>query len=206
MSNHTLILPIARQVELVLVSLASWAFFEYHLWLNLCFQKGHLLSSAMCLPLQLMHLKVWGHGSPLAVSSLGELSLKLALQHYTKSLWCSNLWGPLHFWHFEPWAWHKNVEWPHFQQLWHQGTLGFMLVALMVVTYLPKLKEWFISNFALDSFWESQISNQMIAMSDLGEALITLDFAVRFTGSNSSRYFMVVVMSSPVSLLPLGCI
>ena len=48
------------------------------------------------------------------------------------------------------------------------------------------------------------MSNQMIAMSDLREALMTLGFAAKFTGSNSSRYFMVVVMSSPVSLLPLG--
>ena len=50
------------------------------------------------------------------------------------------------------------------------------------------------------------MSNQIMAMSDLGEALITLGFAARFTGSNSSRCFMVVIMSSPVSLLPLGCI
>ena len=50
------------------------------------------------------------------------------------------------------------------------------------------------------------MSNQMMAMSDLGEALITLGFTVRFIGSNSSRYFMVVVMSLLVSLLPLGCI
>jgi len=160
----------------------------------------------MCSPLQLMHLKLWRHGSPLVVSSLGGFSLKLALLHHARSLWCSSLWGPLHFWHLEPWAWHEKVEWPHFQQLWHWGTPGFMLVALIVAIYLPKLKEWFISSFALEPFWESQMSNQIMVMSDLGEALITLGFAMRFTGSNSSRYFMVVVMSSPVSLLPLGCI
>ena len=50
------------------------------------------------------------------------------------------------------------------------------------------------------------MSNQMMAMSDLGEALITLGFAARFIGSNSSSCFMVVVMLSPVSLLLLGCI
>ena len=159
----------ARQVELALVSLASCAFFECHSRLNLCFQKGHLLSSAMCSPLQLMHLKLWGHGLPLVVSSLGGFSLELALQYHARSLWCSSLWGPLHFWHLEPWAWHEKVEWPHFQQLWHWGTLGFMLVVLIMVIYLPKLKEWFISSFALEPFWESQMSNQMMAMSDLGE-------------------------------------
>ena len=50
------------------------------------------------------------------------------------------------------------------------------------------------------------MSNQTIAISDLGEVLMTLGFAVKFTGSNNSRYFMVVVMSLPVSLLLLGCI
>ena len=47
------------------------------------------------------------------------------------------------------------------------------------------------------------MSNQMMAMSDLGEALITLGLVARLTGSNISSCFMVVVMSS---LLPLGCI
>ena len=81
-----------------------------------------------------------------------------------------------------------------------------MLVALMVAIDLPKLKKWFISNFALDLFWEFQISNQMIVILDLGEVLMTLDFAVRATGSNSSKCFMVFVMSLPVSLLLLGYI
>jgi len=164
----------ARQVELALVSLAFCAFFECYSRLNLYFQKGHLLSFAMCSPLQLMHLKLWGHGSPLAVSNLGGFSLKLILQYHTRSLWYSSLWEPLHFWHLEPWAQHENMKWPHFQQLWYWGTLGFMLVALIVAIYLPKLKEWFISSFALDLFWESQMSNQMMAMLDLGEALMTI--------------------------------
>jgi len=81
-----------------------------------------------------------------------------------------------------------------------------MLVALIVAMYLPKLKEWFISNFAFELFWESQMSNQMMAMSDLEEALMTLGFTTRFIGLNSSRCFMVVVMSSLVSLLSLGYI
>ena len=46
--------------------------------------------------------------------------------------------------------------------------------------------------------------NQIMAMSNLGEALIILGFAARFTPSKNSRCFMVVVMLSLVSLLPLG--
>jgi len=111
---------------------------------------------------------------------------------YTISLWCSNLWDLLYFWHFEQWAWHKNVEWPYFQQLWYWKTPGFMLVALMVAMDLPKLKEWFISSFALDLFWESQISNQMIAISDLEETLMTLGLATRVTDSNSFIWLMTL--------------
>jgi len=56
------------------------------------------------------------------------------------------------------------------------------------------------------SIFRIPMSNQMIAMSDLEEALMTLGFAARFTGSNNSRCFIVVMMSLPVSLLLLGCI
>ena len=30
------------------------------------------------------------------------LVFSFALQHQAISLWCSSLWGLLHFWHFEP--------------------------------------------------------------------------------------------------------
>ena len=46
----------------------------------------------------------------------------------------------------------------------------------------------------------------MIAISDLGEALMTLGLAMRVTDSNSFKWFMVLVMSLPVSLLPLDYI
>jgi len=147
-------------------------------------------------------------GVPLhwAVSRQEGSNLGLALQHHAKSLWCSSLCGLLHFWHLDPWALQEKVKWPHFQQLWHWGTPGFMFVALMVAMYLLKLKEWLISNLALEPLWESQISNQIIAMSDLGEALMILGLATREIFENISVWLMKLLTSLLFSLLPLGCI
>ena len=107
--DHRFLLPILRQIELVLISQASCAFFECHLWLNQFLQNGYLALSAKCLPLQLMHLKEWGHSSPAFILSLRGFVLKFALQHYVRSLWCSTLWEPLHFWHFDPCEWQAKV-------------------------------------------------------------------------------------------------
>ena len=109
----------AEWVELARISLSSCAFLVCHSLLNLCFQNGHLGSSARWDSLQLRHLKLWGHGSPAFVSNLGGLVLKLALQHHAMSLWCSSLCGPLHFWHFALCERHANVVWSHFQQFLH---------------------------------------------------------------------------------------
>ena len=196
----------ARQVELALISQASWAFFVCHSQLKWCFQKGHIWLSAKWSPLQLMHLKVWGHSLPCLVSNLGGLVLGLALQHQAISLWRSGLCGPLHFWHPEPWALHEKVEWLHFQQLWHCRMLGFILVPLIVAMYWQKLKEWLISSLALEPFWESQTSSHTIAMSDLGNALMTLGFEASETVSNRVECLIELTISSWVSLLPLGWI
>ena len=83
---------------------------------------------------------------------------------------------------------------------------GFMFVAFMVAMYLPKLKEWLISSLALDPLRESQISNQIIAMLDLGEALMILGLAAREIFSNISVQLMRLLTSSLFSLLLLGCI
>ena len=153
--------PAARRIELALISLASWAFFECHSQLKWCFQNGHLVSSTMWSPLQLTHLNVWGHSLPCLVSRWGGFSLKLALQYQAKSLWFLILWGPLHFWHFEPWALHEKVVWPHFQQLWHCGTPGFILVPLKVAIYLLKLTEWLMSVLALELFCKERSPKQV---------------------------------------------
>ena len=71
--------------------------------------------------------------------------------------------------------------------------------------YLPKLKEWLISNFALELFCKSQISNQTIVMSNLGKALIILGLAIREIDLNNPVCFMKLVISLLVSLLPLDC-
>ena len=147
-------------------------------------------------PLQLMHLKEWGHSKPLAVSRHGGLSLGFALQHPARFLWCSSLWGPLHFWHLELCALQEKVEWPHFQQLWHWGMPGFMLVALMVAICLPRLKKRLIRSLAFEPFWVSQMSNQIMAISNLGEALMILGLAAREMFSKSSMCFIKSVTLS----------
>ena len=149
-----------------------------------------------------MHLKEWGHGSPWAVLSRGGFSLGLALQHHAWSLRCSNLYSPLYFWHRDPWALQEKVEWPHFQQLWHWGTPGFMLVALTVAIYQSKLKEWLINSLALEPFWVSYISNHMIAISNLENALIMWGLVVRGIFSKRSMCFMKSMTFSLVILLP----
>ena len=116
----------------------------------------------------------WGHGSPFFVSNLGGLILSFALQHHPKSQWFSDLWGPLHLTHFDPWILHKNVTWPHFQQFLHWGTPGFMFASQIVAICLLTLKHLLISIFALLPLWTSQMSIYTIDMSDLGDTLITL--------------------------------
>jgi len=100
---HKFLPPIARQVELALISWVSWTFLMCHSQLKWYFQNGHLVLLAICSPLQLIHLKVCGCGSSGLVSNLEGLIFGLALQYHAIFLWCSSLWGPLHFWHLDPW-------------------------------------------------------------------------------------------------------
>jgi len=121
-----------ERMEFDWLSRISAYFLMCHSLWKRCLQNGQEFESAWWSPLQFEHLKEWGHGSPFLVSSLGGLILSLALQHHPNSLWCSDLWGPLHFMHFDPWMQHENVEWPHFQQFLHWGTPGFILAPLIV--------------------------------------------------------------------------
>ena len=161
--------------------------------------KRTLVGVGLVVALQLEHLNEWGHGSPFLVSSLGGLILVFALQHQPNSLWCSDLWGPLHLTHLAPWILHENVECPHFQQFLHWGTPGFMLAPQMVAMKLPTLKHLLISIFVLEPLWTSQISNQTIAMSDFGDTLITLSFDAREMLLKMWFCLRVVSMFSEVS-------
>ena len=75
--------------------------------------------------------------------------------------------------YLDSWILYKNIVCPHFQQFLHCGTPGFMLAPLIVVIYLPMLKHWLIKLLALLPLWMSQMSIQMIDMSDFGNTLIT---------------------------------
>ena len=46
LNNYILGLLTAKRIELALISWSSCDFFECHSLLNLCFQNGHLVSSA----------------------------------------------------------------------------------------------------------------------------------------------------------------
>ena len=131
--NHWLdLLFPSEQIDCDLFSWISAYFFTCHSLLNWCLQNGQWLESAWWSPLQLEHLNAWGHGSPFFVSNLGRLVLAFALQHQLNSLWCLDLWGPLHLTHLAPCILHEKVECSYFQQFLHWGTLGFMFAPLMV--------------------------------------------------------------------------
>ena len=131
--NHCLLAPFTlERIDWDLFSWISVYFLTCHSLLKQCLQKGQMFELAWWSPLQLEHLKVWGHGLPFLVSSLGGLILALALQHQPNSLWCSDLWGPLHLTHLAPWIQHEKVEWPYFQQFLHWGTPRFILAPLIV--------------------------------------------------------------------------
>ena len=169
-------------LEWIDVLLASWSLvysLECHSLLKQCFQKGHSTESAQWEPLQLIYLNECGHSLPFLVSSLGGLSLLLALQHYAKSRWLSVRCGPLHLVHLESWIWQTPVVCPYFQQFLHWGAPGFMLVSLTIVMILPTLNHLLMIFFALLLFYVSQISIQTIATSDLGETLMTLSLDAR---------------------------
>jgi len=72
---------------------------------------------------------------------------------------------------------------------------GFMLVPLIVAMYLLKLNEWLMSSLALELFWESHISIQIMAMSNLGEALMTQGLDAKVMFSNILLFFKKLMMS-----------
>ena len=73
-----------------------------------------------------------------------ELVLELALQHYAKWWWCSDLWKPLHFMHLDSWILHRNVTCFHFQQFLHWETLGFMFAVTNFIQLVsPQPVDWF---------------------------------------------------------------
>ena len=131
--NHCLFKPFTLEwIDCNLFSQISAYFLTCHFLLKRCLQNGHEFESAWWSPLQLEQLKERGQGSPFLVSNLGGLVLALALQYQPNSLWCSDLWGPLHLTHLAPWIRHEKVEWPHFQQFLHWGTPGFIFAPLIV--------------------------------------------------------------------------
>ena len=101
------------------------------------------------------------------------------LQHHPNCQWFSDLWGPLHLMHLELWEWHDIVACPYCQQFLYWGMPGFILAPWIVAIYLPMLKHLLIRHLALLPLWTSQISIQMIDISDLGETLITHGLDVR---------------------------
>ena len=81
LDNHDLLPSTDEWIDCLQLSWILEYSFEYHSLLNLYYQKEHSFESAWWLPLQLEYLKVWGHGSPFFVLSLGRLVLLLVLQY-----------------------------------------------------------------------------------------------------------------------------
>jgi len=130
--NHTCTPLTAEQINCLLLSQSSWYFLECYFLLNQYFQKGHKFKSAWWSPLQFAHLKVYRYSSSCLVLNLGELVLKLVLQHHMNWWWYSVLCGPLHLTHLDPWILYKKVAWPYFQQFLHCRTSRFMFAPWIV--------------------------------------------------------------------------
>ena len=136
------------------------------------------------MPLQLMYLNKWGHGSPFLVSSLEGLILSLALQHHAKWRWWSVKCRPLHLRHFASWIQQTPAVWPHFQQFLHCSTPGFMLAPQTVAIKLPTLNRLLMFFFALKLLCKSQILIQIMDMSDLEETLMIWGLEARTMSLN----------------------
>ena len=118
--NHICcLLPSKERINLTLFSQILAYFFWCYSLLNRCLQNGHWLESAWWLLLQLEHLKEWGHRLPFLVSRHGGFIFLFALQHHPNSRWFSDLCGPLHLMHLEPWILQEKIACPHFQQFLH---------------------------------------------------------------------------------------
>ena len=100
--------------------------------------------------------------------------MKLALQHYPKWWWYLDLCGLLYLTHCNPWKQQANVV--CFQQFLYCEIPEFILVPLTDIMKLSMLKLLLIIFLANELFCESQMSIQMMAMSNLGKTLHTQDF------------------------------
>jgi len=149
-------------------------FFWYHFLLNLCLQNGQRFELAWWLLRQLEYLNMCRHSSSLFILRYRGFVFLFSIQHHPNSQWFSDLCGSLHLTYLEPWILHENVECPYFQQFLHCSTLGFILVPWIVAMYLPTLKHWLMRPLVLLPLWTSQMSIQMIDISDLGKTLMTL--------------------------------
>ena len=172
--NHACLPLTSKQINLLLLSQISWYFFVCYSLLNLCFQNRYRLEFTWWLPLQFEHLKEWRHSFPCFVSSLGEFVLKFTLQHQANWWWCSLLCSPLHLVHLEPWILHTKILCSHFQQFLYWRTSEFIFAPQIVAMCFPTLKHLLIIILPFFSLWVSQISIQIIAISNLGKVFITL--------------------------------
>ena len=91
-------------------------------------------------------------------SRWGGLVFSFTLQHHPNWQWFSDLWGPLHLIHLEPWIQQDIVTCPYHQQFLHWGTPEFMLAPRMVAIYFSMLKHLLIKPLALLPLWTFYIS------------------------------------------------
>jgi len=139
---------------------------------NWCYLLGVLLCSS--------HIWMSRNIVLLALSPARErFALGSTLQYQAISQWCSNLWGLLYLGHLALYALHAKMICFYFQQFLYWGTPRFMFVPLMVAMYQPTLMHLLMTDLALVPLWESHISIYIIAISDLGEVLITLEHTAR---------------------------
>ena len=176
---YRVVLFTIEQVELDLFSQISVYFLTCHSQWNLYFQNGHKFKSAWWSLQQLEHLKECGHRVPDFVLRWEGLVFSFALQYYSYWWWFSVLWELLHLTHLEPWIQHDMVACPHRQQFLHWRTPGFILAPQIVVINLLTLKYLLIRLLVLLLLWTSQMTIQIIDISDLGETLMTHGFDAR---------------------------
>ena len=67
-----------------------------------------------------------------------------------------------------------------------------MLAPCTVATWLPTLKQWLIRTLADVPLWKSQMSIHTVAMSDLGDALITLGLEAKEMSLKKCIFFKIV--------------
>jgi len=69
----------------------------------------------------------------------------------------------------------------------------------MVATKQPILKRWLIMFLAAEPLWESQMSIQTTALSDLGDALMTRGFEAKMMSLNKCVSLRMPSMKSGVT-------